>query len=102
MPGPSYIRGKLVNQALACGKLVDKDLDECVREVLKLVQRVEPLGIPENAPETTVDSKETSQLLRTVAASSIVLMKNETNILPLKKDKTVSEAFDTRLYHGSP
>jgi beta-glucosidase len=102
MPGPSYIRGKLVNQALACGKLTDKDLEQRVREVLKLVKRVEPLGIPENASETTVDSKETAQLLRTVAASSIVLMKNERNILPLKKDKTVSEAFDTASITGSP
>ena len=93
MPGASYIRGKLVNSALACRKLVDKDLDDCVREVLKLVKRVEPLGIPENAPETTVDSKETAQALRTVAANSIVLMKNEKNILPLKKDKTVSKAL---------
>ena len=93
MPGPSYIRGKLVNSALACRKLVDKDLDDCVREVLKLVKRVELLGIPENAPETTVNSKETSQALRTVAANSIVLMKNEKNILPLKKDKTVSRAL---------
>jgi beta-glucosidase len=93
MPGPSYIRGKLVSSALACRKLVDKDLDDCVREVLKLVKRVEPLGIPENAPETTVDTKETAQALRTVAANSIVLMKNERNILPLKKDKTVSKAL---------
>ena len=92
MPGASYIRGKLVNQALACRKLVDKDLDDCVREVLKLVKKVEPLGIPEKAPETTVDSKETAQLLRTVAASSIVLMKNDKNILPLKKDKTVRQS----------
>lgn len=93
MPGPSSIRGRLVNQALACRKLVDKDLDDCVREVLKLVKKVEPLGIPENAPETAVDSKETAQLLRTVATNSIVLMKNEENVLPLNKDKTVSKVF---------
>ena len=93
MPGASYIRGKLVNQALACRKLVDKDLDDCVREVLKLVKKVGPLGIPENAPESTVDSKETAQLLRTVAANSIVLMKNDKNVLPLKKDKTVSRVL---------
>ena len=98
MPGASYIRGKLVNQALACHKLVSKDLDDCVREVLKIVKKVEPLGIPEHAPETTVDSKETSQLLKTVSASSIVLMKNEKNILPLKKDKTVSEILKHGIY----
>ena len=102
MPGPSYIRGNLVNQALTCRKLADEDLDERVREVLKLVKRVEPLGIPENAPEIAMDSKETAALLRTLAASSIVLMKNERNLLPLKKDKTVSEAFDIASITGSP
>ncbi len=90
MPGASYIRGKLISQALACHKLVFKDLDDCVREVLKIVKKVEPLGIPENAPEMTIDSKETSQLLRTISANSVVLMKNEQNILPLQKEKTVS------------
>ena len=94
MPGASYIRGKLINQALACHKLVEKDLNDCVREVLKLVKKVEPLGIPENAPETTVDCKETSQLLRNISANSVVLLKNENNILPLKKDKTVSEVLN--------
>ena len=97
MPGPSYIRGKLINQALACRKLVDKDLDDCVREVLKLVKKVAPLGIPENAPETTMDTKQTAKLLRTVAANAIVLMKNDKNVLPLKKDKTVSRALAASL-----
>ena len=90
MPGASYIRGKLVNQALLCRKLLDVDIDKRVREVLKLVKKVAPLGIPENAPETTLDSKETAQLLRHIAASSIVLLKNENEVLPLKKDKSVS------------
>lgn len=90
MPGASYIRGGLINQALQCFKLSVKDLDDCAREVLKLVRKVDPLGIPEYAPEAGIDSKETSQLLRNVGANSIVLMKNEKNILPLKKDKTVS------------
>ncbi|EXJ81029.1 beta-glucosidase [Capronia epimyces CBS 606.96] len=90
MPGPTYVRGKLVNQALGCGKLGVHDVDQRVREVLKLVKRVEPLGIPENAPETTVDTPETSALLRALSSSGIVLMKNENNILPFSKEKSTA------------
>ena len=90
MPGPSYVRAHLVNQALGCGKLTVPDVDERVREVLKLVNKVQSLGIPENAPETTVDSPETSALLRSLSANSIVLMKNDTGVLPLDKKKTTA------------
>jgi beta-glucosidase len=90
MPGQSYIRGKLITQALGCRKLLEIELDYCVRNVLNLVKNVLPLGIPENAPEGTVNTKETSQTLRELAGSGIVLLKNEDNILPLKKDKTVA------------
>lgn len=88
MPGPSYTRGRLLMQALSHQKLFESDIDERVREVLKLVQRVQPLGL-ENAPETTANTVETSRTLRAVGASSIVLLKNENSILPFKKDKSV-------------
>ncbi|KAK5939464.1 beta-glucosidase [Knufia obscura] len=90
MPGPSYVRGKLINQALGCGKLREYDVDNCVREVLKLVKKVLPLGIPENAPEHTVDSPETAALLRQISSNSIVLMKNDKNVLPFKKEKATA------------
>lgn len=90
MPGPSYIRGKLITQALGCRKLLPIELDYCVRNVLSLIKKVMPLGIPENAPEGTVNTKETSQTLRKLAGDSIVLLKNENDILPLKKNKTVA------------
>ncbi|KIW55727.1 hypothetical protein PV05_04457 [Exophiala xenobiotica] len=90
MPGPSYVRGKLVNQALGCGKLSLYDVDQRVREVLKLVQMTLSLGIPENAPETTVDTPETAALLRKIASNGIVLMKNENNVLPFDNSKTTA------------
>lgn len=90
MPGPSSIRGQLVNQALGCGKLTVRDIDDRVREVLKLVKKVQSLGIPENAPETTVDTPETSALLRSIASNGIVLMKNDNNLLPFDKQKTTA------------
>jgi beta-glucosidase len=90
MPGPSYTRGNLVKQALGCRKLLMSDLDACVRRILEFVKRVEPLGIPENAPENIVNSEETASLLREIASGSIVLMKNEKNVLPFKKDKSIA------------
>lgn len=90
MPGPTYIRGVLVNQALGCGKLGVPDVDDRVREVLKLVKKVQRLGIPENAPETTVDTPETADLLRSLASNGIVLMKNKGNILPFDNQKTTA------------
>ena len=93
MPGRSYIRDKLVSQALGCRKLIEKDLDECVRRLLQLVKKVEPLGIPANAPETTIDTEETAATLRDIAVSSIVLLKNEQSVLPFHKDTAVRSSY---------
>ncbi|KAK4934887.1 beta-glucosidase [Elasticomyces elasticus] len=90
MPGPSYCRGQMVKQALGFGKLSEYDIDGCVREVLKLVKKVMPLELPENGDESSIDSPETAALLRLIASSSIVLMKNERGTLPFKKDKTTA------------
>lgn len=90
MPGPTRIRGELINQALGCGKLLPHHLDNRVREVLNLVKRVLPLGIPEDAEEKMRDTPETAALLREIAAEGIVLMKNENNVLPFKPEKTTA------------
>jgi beta-glucosidase-like glycosyl hydrolase len=89
MPGSSYIRGNLVQQALTCQRLFPRDIDDRAREVLKLVNKVLPLGIPERAEEKALDTKETARALRDIAAASIVLMKNERNVLPFSKEKSV-------------
>lgn len=90
MPGPPSLRGRQVNNALSCGKLLKHHLDTRATEVLKLIKKVLPLQIPENAKETTIDSPETSALLRSIAAESIVLMKNDDTVLPFKKEKTTA------------
>ena len=57
--------------------------------MLKLVNKVLPLEISENGEETTMDTVETAQTLREVAAASIVLMKNEGKVLPFNTEKSV-------------
>lgn len=90
MPGPTAFRGKLISTAINAGTVTLSTLDKRVRAVLELVNRAYATGIPERATETGNDTQETSNLLRKLAADSIVLLKNENNILPFSKTKTVS------------
>jgi beta-glucosidase len=71
-------------------KISQHTLDTRVREVLKLVSRVSKTGIPENAPEGSRDIPETASLLRRLSGESIILLKNENAVLPLKKANPVS------------
>ena len=62
--------------------------------MLKLVKKLLPLRIPEDAPEETLDTPETAALLRRLAADSLVLLKNDNNVLPFNKAK--SEVFEAK------
>lgn len=90
MPGPAIVRGEQVPIALNCGKLLTHHLDARVIEVLKLIKKVLPLGIPEGAEEKTIDSPETAALLREIGSSSLVLLKNDNGVLPFHKHKTTA------------
>ncbi|KKY28298.1 putative beta-glucosidase [Phaeomoniella chlamydospora] len=104
MPGPPYARGAQVSQALKSGKLIEYDLDCCLRRILRLINRILPLGIPSNAPEGTIDTPETAAQLRHLSSESIVLLKNENGVLPLNKDKSIAiigpNAKMTNTYSG--
>lgn len=89
MPGPSQWRGKLLASALGVAKVTSQTLDDRVRAMLRLVDRVKASGIPENAPEVAIQSDESAGLLRQISANSIVLLKNEQQTLPFQKDKSV-------------
>lgn len=65
-------------------------LDGRVRALLKTIDHVAPLGIPENAPEQTIDTPATPSTLRAIAAPGIVLLKNDRNVLPLRKNKSIA------------
>jgi beta-glucosidase len=93
MPGATKWRGEMLTQAVGINKVPEHVLDERVRNILNLVNRCAAAKIPERAEEKTADTPETAALLRKIGGDSIVLMKNEGNILPLKKNKKVSN-FD--------
>jgi beta-glucosidase len=89
MPGPSEWRGKRIAAALGVGKIRGEDTDDGAASVLKLVERCSRAGISEGAPENCLDSEEDRRTLRTLAAESIVLLKNERSVLPLNRTKSV-------------
>jgi len=90
MPGPSRFRGDALKFNVSTDKVREHILDERVRGVLKLVKACAASGVPENAPEVTGDTPETAGLLRRIGNEGIVLLKNDREVLPLKKDKKVS------------
>ncbi|KAF5004879.1 hypothetical protein FDECE_8661 [Fusarium decemcellulare] len=91
MPGPSRWRGGALIHAVTSNKVKLSTLDERVRKVLKLVKHsLENTSIPPNAPEAQLNTQEHIRLLREAAAESVVLLKNEKNILPLDPKKRVA------------
>lgn len=89
MPGKTRWRGEALAHAVSSNKVPQFKLDERVRNVLNLVNKVDPLGIPEGAEEKSLNRPEDQALMRRAAAESVVLLKNEGGALPLKKDKSV-------------
>jgi beta-glucosidase len=79
-------------QAVGINKVPQHTIDERVRNILNLVNRCAAAKIPEHAKEKTADTPETAALLRKIGGDSIVLMKNQDNVLPLKKDKKVQDS----------
>ncbi|KAF9885310.1 hypothetical protein FE257_013027 [Aspergillus nanangensis] len=87
MPGPTRFRGPALMHSMTSNKVSEKTLDDRVRKVLEMVQLAQKAGVPEHAPERQLNRPEDRALLRRAAAESIVLLKNESNILPLDRTK---------------
>ena len=92
MPGPSIFRNQSEVAAMVTTKeLHIKKIDERVTNVLKLIKYALKSGVPENAPETSNgNTPETAALLRKLAHDSVVLLKNDNEILPLSKDDKIA------------
>lgn len=91
MPGPGTWRKSLVNNSLASKELHPDVVDECAERVLKFIDKcVATSGIGPDAKEFNNNTPETARLLREISSNSVVLLKNEGNILPLSKEKTTA------------
>jgi beta-glucosidase len=90
MPGPTRWRGAALSHAVTANKVKLSQLNDRVRNVLGLINLTSTSGVPENAPETCLNRSEDRDILRQIAAQSIVLLKNDENILPLKKSRSIA------------
>ncbi|NRG41085.1 glycoside hydrolase family 3 C-terminal domain-containing protein [Rathayibacter sp. VKM Ac-2835] len=88
MPSPGFDSAHRLVEAVRSGALAESVLDERVREMLAL--SVETLG----AAPAEVDVSSHHDLARSAAASSIVLLKNEDRVLPLRKGTRVAVIGD--------
>ncbi|MFD2701837.1 beta-glucosidase [Paenibacillus shunpengii] len=90
MPGPAHYNMKLIVEAVNNGTLKEEQLDKSVARILKLVERVTGNEESGSAPGSKQDYH---ALARRAAAESIVLLKNESDILPLQPNTDRSIAI---------
>jgi beta-glucosidase len=88
MPGPGrFLAADVVIAAVESGDLDEAVVDDKVRRLLRLIDRVGAFDQPEIKPETSNDNPVDRALARQTAAEAIVLLKNENNVLPLDLEK---------------
>ncbi|KAI5479110.1 beta-glucosidase [Pseudohyphozyma bogoriensis] len=87
MPGPTKLRGELLQRDITSGKLTVADIDECALRVLRFVKEAMESGIPPDAEEGTIDTPAVRALLKESAAAGVVLLKNTQNTLPISAKK---------------
>jgi beta-glucosidase len=84
MPGkPGHLTNQEVIDAVRNGELEQDRLDQLVREILKTVLRAS--GSARDAADQKLE--EHHELARRIASEAIVLLKNDSGLLPLEKDK---------------
>lgn len=87
MPGPAiwHIQQQVV-LLIEEGVVKTEAVNEAVRRLLRLFIRSGAFEHPEQQAEQSIDNPAHRALIRSTAAESIVLLKNEENILPLNLD----------------
>ncbi|KAH6652601.1 beta-glucosidase [Truncatella angustata] len=103
MPGPTRFRGDVLKFNAQTDKVREHIIDQRAKTVLEFVKKCYASGVEENAPEGTLDTPETAAVLRKIGNEGLVLLKNENDVLPFKKDKkTVVIGPNAKIatYHG--
>ncbi|GHO45792.1 beta-glucosidase [Ktedonospora formicarum] len=93
MPGPGLWRGEKLLQAVKDGEVEESTLDESVRRLLRLLEKAGKFEHPEEEPEQAVNNPEHRALIREAAASGMVLLKNDHDVLPLRRESSRSLAI---------
>jgi beta-glucosidase len=89
MPGPPRFFGAQLAAAVERGEVTEALLDEKVRRLLRLLARTGALDEPaEPLPEQAIDRADHRALARRASVESIVLLRNEGGVLPLRASST--------------
>ena len=83
MPGPARYFGKNLADAVNKGEVDEKTIDAKIRRILKLIIDTGALDEKLTVSGSVADFPEHRRLAREVAEESMVLLKNENNVLPL-------------------
>ncbi len=87
MPGPPRHRGEKLLDAAKAGAVTEGSIDAAVRRLLELTERAGVFENPEEPAEESVDRPEHRRLAREAASQAIVLLKNESDVLPLDRQR---------------
>jgi beta-glucosidase len=85
MPGPALWFGDKLLNAVKKGEVPEKQIDEMVGRLLHVMAQAGALDSTRKAAARIKSSPEHEKLAREAAEESITLLKNERNVLPLKK-----------------
>lgn len=91
MPSTGGETNEEIVQAIRSGRLEEKVLDQCVDRLLDLIFTTEKAL---NESYVKIDVEKHHRVAQRVAEESIVLLKNEDNILPIKPNKKVAVIGD--------
>ncbi len=84
MPGPPQWFGSKLADAVRAGEVDVSTVDDKVRRVLALLERVGALDDPTPHPEESIDDPQDRAVARQVAAESFVLLQHRADLLPLR------------------
>lgn len=91
MPGPgAYWGGTRLVDAVEAGAVPEQDIDDKVRRILSFLDWSGLLGKPTDREERGAETPQARAMARRAATSSMVLAKNERDLLPLDPQSTIA------------
>src|SRR4051812_39323308 len=92
MPGPIGPWGPALLRAVQAGEVAESVIDEHVRRLLRLADRVGALGTPRDYPGRlpVPDGPERKEQLKRLAAQGMTVLTNRDAVLPLNRTQTVA------------
>ncbi|HLP51149.1 MAG TPA: glycoside hydrolase family 3 C-terminal domain-containing protein [Chitinophagales bacterium] len=86
MPAPANYNLKKIKQLIKDGEIKEQQIDDLIFPIIRTKLLFASKKDLQEYPKSLAGSKEHTDLAREVAQKSAVLLKNDSNLLPLKKD----------------